>query len=72
VFRIVEEDVRAGGFRNMFYRSWLIAALWLVAVAPAWAQPAIPDTPAGRTFKALVGGEFNSGDQQRMDAYSRK
>ena len=39
--------------------------------APAQAQPAIPDTPAGRTFKAWLEA-FNSGDRAQLDAYFHK
>ncbi len=35
------------------------------------AQPAIPDTPAGHTFKAWLEA-FNSGDRALMDAYLHK
>src|SRR5438309_9140589 len=51
----------------------LAAALALQAIpqAPAQAQPAIPDTPAGRTFKAWL-ETFNSGDRAQLDAYAHK
>jgi len=51
----------------------LAAALALLAIpqAPAQAQPAIPDTPAGRTFKAWLEA-FNSGDHAQMDTYFHK
>ena len=39
--------------------------------APAQAPPAIPDTPAGRTFKAWLEA-FNSGDRAQLDAYFHK
>jgi retinol-binding protein 3 len=63
----------------MFYRSCLALVLGLAA---AWAQqpapdikggapPAIPDTPAGRTFAAWLAA-FNSGDRALMDAYYHK
>lgn len=41
------------------------------AAAQTPAQPAIPDTPAGRTFKAWLEA-FNSGDRASLDAYIRK
>jgi retinol-binding protein 3 len=59
--------------RYVFRQSWL-CRLWLVLIlglATAWAQPTIPDTPAGRTFKAWLEA-FNSGDRGLMDAYCRK
>ncbi len=37
----------------------------------AGAQPAIPETPAGRTFKAWLTA-FNSGDRAQLDAYLHK
>ncbi|HEY1493891.1 MAG TPA: hypothetical protein VGF49_05080 [Candidatus Solibacter sp.] len=43
----------------------VFAALW------ASAQPAFPDTPAGRTLKAWFEA-FNSGDRARMEAYIQK
>src|SRR5437660_12903164 len=39
--------------------------------APAQAQPAIPDTPAGRTFKAWLEA-FNTGDSAQLAAYFHK
>jgi hypothetical protein len=36
-----------------------------------YAQPAIPDTPAGRTLKAWLEA-FNSGDRAQMEAYIKK
>jgi hypothetical protein len=38
---------------------------------PAAAQPTIPDTPGGRTFKAWL-DSFNSGDRASMEAYYHK
>ncbi len=65
----------------MFSRSCLALALGLAAAlarptAPppqpqAAAQTAIPDTPAGRTFKAWLEA-FNSGDRALLDAYLHK
>ena len=65
----------------MFSRSCLALALGLAAaLAPptapppkpqAGAQPGIPDTPAGRTFKAWLEA-FNSGDRALLDAYLHK
>jgi hypothetical protein len=65
----------------MFSRSCLALVLGLAAAlaqptAPppqpqAGAQPAIPDTPAGRTFKAWLEA-FNSGDRALLDAYLHK
>jgi hypothetical protein len=65
--------------RLFFSRSCLALGLGLVA---AFAQPAaphpqtgapaaIPDTPAGRTFKAWLEA-FNSGDRAQLDAYLHK
>jgi hypothetical protein len=42
----------------------------LIAVMAGGAQPAIPDTPAGRTLKAWLEA-FNSGDRGQMGAYYR-
>jgi len=63
----------------MFYRSCLtlilgLAVAWanpMIADAQAKAQPAIPDTHAGRTFKAWLEA-FNSGERGQLDAYYRK
>jgi hypothetical protein len=52
----------------MFYRLCLVLVLGLGA---AWAQPTIPDTPAGHTFTAWLEA-FNSGDQNQMEAYYHK
>jgi hypothetical protein len=62
----------------MYSRSYLALVLGLAAamakpMAPppqpqAEAQPAIPDTPAGRTFKAWLEA-FNSDDRALLDAY---
>src|SRR6266851_10380354 len=64
---------------RMFFRSCLALVLTLATAAAqqtnsetqAGAQPAIPDTPAGRTFKAWFEA-FNSGDRALMDAYLHK
>lgn len=42
--------------------------VWALCVS---AQPAIPDTPAGRTLKAWFEA-FNSGDRARTEAYIQK
>jgi retinol-binding protein 3 len=63
----------------MFSRSCLALVLALAAAlasqaipqTPAQAQPVIPDTPAGRTFKAWLAA-FNSGDPAQLDAYLHK
>src|SRR5438552_5026803 len=64
---------------RVFYRLSLIVIL-LVACACAQqatlqttpsAAPTIPDTPAGRTFKAWL-DSFNSGDRPTMEAYYHK
>jgi hypothetical protein len=52
----------------MFYRSCCFLFLGLT---PAWAQPAIPNTPAGRTFQVWLEA-FNSADRVRLDAYYQK
>ncbi|HTS30939.1 MAG TPA: S41 family peptidase [Bryobacteraceae bacterium] len=52
----------------MLSRCCLVLA---VAAVYACAQPALPDTPAGRTFKAWLDA-FNSGDRAQIDAYYRK
>ena len=62
----------------MFYRSCLALVLGLAAAGAqqtppdplAGKEPAIPDTPAGHTFKAWLEA-FNSGDRALMDAYDR-
>src|SRR5438552_3365043 len=64
---------------SWFSRSCFVLVLALAAAltpqaspqAPAQAQPAIPDTPAGRTFKAWLEA-FNSGDRAQLDAYFHK
>ena len=48
-----------------------ISVLSLFAAFLASAQPAFPDTPAGRTLKAWFEA-FNSGDRARMEAYIQK
>lgn len=62
----------------MFYQSYLALVLALATplvqqMTPATQapQPAIPDTPAGRTFKAWLEA-FNSGDRAQLDAYLHK
>jgi hypothetical protein len=63
----------------MFCRTCLVLVLMFTT---AWAQqnvsatqslpqPAIPDTPAGRTLKAWLEA-FNSGDRRQIDAYDHK
>jgi peptidase S41-like protein len=52
----------------MLYRTCIALILTLAA---AQAQPTIPDTPAGHTFKAWLKA-FNSGDRAALDAYYRK
>jgi hypothetical protein len=61
----------------MFYRLCLV---WVLGLVTAWAQqtapttkaaaPTIPETPAGRTFKAWSEA-FNSGDRELVGAYCR-
>src|SRR5258708_10192746 len=48
-----------------------ISVLSVFAVLWASAQPAFPDTPAGRTLKGWFEA-FNSGDRERMEAYIQK
>ena len=48
-----------------------VCSFLVLALATASAQPAIPDTPAGRTFKAWLEA-FNSGDRAQLDAYYQK
>lgn len=63
----------------MFPRSCLTFVLALAAAfvsratpqTSAQAQPTIPDTSAGRTFKAWLEA-FNSGDRAVLDAYLHK
>jgi len=43
----------------------------MFTVLSACAQPAFPDTPAGRTLRAWLEA-FNSGDRARMEAYIQK
>jgi retinol-binding protein 3 len=52
----------------MVYR--LCLAL-LLALGTGWAQPSIPNTPAGRMFNAWLDA-FNSGDQAQMEAWYHK
>src|SRR5271154_1857841 len=52
----------------MLFRSCLLVVFGLTS---GWAQPAIPDTPAGRAFSAWLEA-FNSGDRARMDGYYSK
>ena len=55
----------------MFPRSFCVAVMIMLVfmAAPAIAQqPAIPDTPAGHTFKAWLEA-FNSGDRNTEDKY---
>lgn len=52
----------------MFYR---ICFFLVLAQVPAGPQVVIPDTPAGRTFKAWLEA-FDSGDRDRIEAYCRK
>ncbi len=62
----------------MFYRLCLV---WVLGLVTAWAQqtapttkaaaPTIPETPAGRKFKAWSEA-FNSGDRELVGAYCRK
>ncbi len=48
-----------------------LLCLILIAIPGSTASPAIPDTPAGRTFKAWLDA-FNSGESNRMEAYLQK
>src|SRR5207249_10432781 len=61
--------------RLLFSRSCFALLLALAAAlatqATPQAQTAIPDTPAGRTFKAWLEA-FNSGDRALLDAYLHK
>src|ERR1700754_4463718 len=50
---------------------WRISALSLLTALWTFAQPAFPDTPAGRTLKAWFEA-FNSGDRARLEAYLQK
>lgn len=50
---------------------WRISVLSVFAALSASAQPAFPDTPAGRTLKAWLEA-FNSGDRARIEAYIQK
>lgn len=50
---------------------YLCVGFLILGLGSAWAQPAIPDTPAGRTFEAWLEA-FNSGDQARLAAYYKK
>lgn len=50
---------------------WRISVLTVIAAVCGCAQPAIPDTPAGRTLKAWFEA-FNSGERARMEAYLQK
>ena len=48
-----------------------LSVLSVLAAVCLSAQPAIPDTPAGRTLKAWFEA-FNSGDRARLEAYLKK
>ena len=48
----------------------ILACIFTIALASA-APPLIPDTPAGKTFKAWFDA-FNSGDRKQMEAYLQK
>jgi retinol-binding protein 3 len=50
---------------------WRIGVLSGFAAVWAFAEPAFPDTPAGRTLKAWFEA-FNSGDRAQMEAYIQK
>src|SRR4051812_44003852 len=50
---------------------WRISVLSVFAAISVSAQPAFPDTPAGRTLKAWLEA-FNSGDRARIEAYIQK
>jgi hypothetical protein len=52
---------------NMARRLTLVVLLFMCA-APAWAQPQIPSTPAGRALAAWLQA-FNSGDRAQIDAF---
>ena len=54
----------------MAKRRWFVLVLLLCAPTIALAQAAIPDTAAGRTFKAFLDA-FNSGDRANIEAYYR-
>jgi hypothetical protein len=61
-------------YRICLVLSCVLVFAWahpLVANPQAQAQTAIPDTPAGRTFKAWLEA-FNSGDHAQLDAYYKK
>ncbi len=51
--------------------SWRILAVCVFSATFLSAQPAIPDTPAGRTLKAWFEA-FNSGDRAKIEAYVKK
>lgn len=50
---------------------WPVSAALAFAALCVSAQPAIPETPAGRTLKAWLEA-FNSGDRAQMEAYIQK
>ncbi len=52
----------------MPYRSLIVLVL---GIACGLGQPAIPDTPAGRTLRVWLEA-FNSGDRARIEAYHQK
>jgi hypothetical protein len=45
-----------------------LCCLLIVGLAFGWAEPVIPDTPAGRTLKAWLEA-FNSGDRAKIETY---
>jgi hypothetical protein len=45
-----------------------LCCLLIFVLAPGWAEPVIPNTPAGNTLKAWLDA-FNSGDRARIETY---
>lgn len=56
--------------REVITRWWFVWTFVLCAATIARAQASLPDTPAGRTFKAFLDA-FNSGDRAKIEAYCR-
>ena len=48
-----------------------ILCFFVLGLTSAWAQPVIPNTPAGRTLTAGLEA-FNSGDEDRLESYYKR
>jgi hypothetical protein len=55
----------------MAKRWWFVLVFLLCAATTVFAQATIPDTAAGRTFKAFLEA-FNSGDRAQIETFCRR